>query len=118
MKVLFFQKEGESPPYNFLQKLPLKIRARFYRYLEHLAQDGGKIEGIAFKKLYGYPMEEIRIKSSSFLHRLILHIKKDEAIFVLHGFSKKEGEKTPAKELKIAYKNLKLFLSEVKYGKK
>ena len=60
-------------------------------------------------------MEEIRIKSSNYLHRLILHIRKGEAILVLHGFTKKEGNKTRLKELEFAYKNFKIFLSHEKH---
>jgi len=104
MKILYFQDlDGTSPAEQFLGRLPPKIRARFVRYLTHLAQSDGKMEGVAFRKLYRYPLEEIRVKESNNLHRVIIKVKIRDKIIVLHGFTKKEGQKTPSKELEIAY---------------
>ncbi|MBF0550408.1 MAG: type II toxin-antitoxin system RelE/ParE family toxin [Deltaproteobacteria bacterium] len=106
MNYFFFQDQSGSPPKSFLNSLPHHIRARFYRYLNHLIQNNGRSEGAAFKKLHDYPLEEIRIKSSKNLYRLIIHVKPGNMVIVLHGFIKREGEGTPQKELEIAYNRL------------
>lgn len=114
MKIEFFQNKDtdKAPlPFDFLRSVSPHIRARFYRYLEHIKENDGKVDGVAFRKLHSYPMEEIRIKESRNLHRLILHVKIKDCIYVLHGFTKKEGQKTPEKELKIAYKRLLTIIS-------
>lgn len=106
MDIIYFKQNDESPVEDFLKKLPPKIRARFSNYLNHLAEQDGVMTGIAFRKLHGYPMEEIRIKQSHNLHRVIIHVQFESLIIVLHGFTKKEGESTPEKELKVAYERL------------
>lgn len=56
-----------------------------------------------FRKLRGYPLEEIRVKESKKLHRVIIKTRIGDSIIVLHGFTKKEGQATPKKELDTAY---------------
>ena len=114
MKIEFFQNRAvdNAPlPAEFLDELSDNVQIRFHAYLEHVENHDGRIEGIAFRKLHGYPMEEIRIKESRNLHRLILHIKIKDCVHVLHGFTKKEGQKTPEKELEIAYNRLLTIIS-------
>lgn len=106
MKVLFYEENGRSPPDEFLLSLPETIRARFRFYLRHLQETKGIMQGVSFKKLHGYPMEEIRVKESKKLHRLIIQTRIGDLIVVLHGFTKREGEPTPQKELEIAYRRL------------
>jgi len=104
MKIQYFQnQDGTSPAEEFLKHLTSKVRARFVRYLTHLADSGGRMEGVAFRKLHGFPLEEIRVKESKKLHRVIIKVRIKEKIVVLHGFTKKEGQKTPPKEIEIAY---------------
>ena len=113
MKVIFFEDENGSPPWQFLHSLPVKIRVRFYGFLEHLkANEGKDTNGIAFRKLHDYPMEEIRVKSSRNLHRLVIQVRIGDSILVLHGFTKKEGQATPQKELEIAKERLIKFISK------
>ena len=104
MEVRFFrEKDGLEPARNFLETVSPKIQARFTEYLHHLVDHQGRMSGVAFKKLHGYPMEEIRVKESRNLHRVIIHAQIGQAIIVLHGFTKKEGQATPQKEIEIAY---------------
>lgn len=110
MEVYFFQeKSGKEPATAFIKSLPPNVRARFVDYLQHLLDHKGRMTGVAFKKLHGYPMEEIRVKQSRNLHRVIIHVQIDTIIVVLHGFTKKEGEATPKKELQIAYQRYLQF---------
>jgi len=60
------------------------------------------LTGVAFRKLYKYPLEEIRVKESKKLHRVIIKVRIKDSVIVLHGFTKKEGQKTDQKELNIA----------------
>ncbi len=102
-KIYYVAEDGTSPVGKFLDSVPKSIKARFYRYLDHLAAHDGKLtRGEAFKKLHGYPMEEIRVKQSHNLHRVIIHVQLEQAILILHGFTKKEGTPTPQKEIDIA----------------
>jgi phage-related protein len=113
MNIQYFTNlDGTSPAENFLADLSPKVRARFVRYLMHLAQSGGRMEGVAFRKLHGYPLEEIRVKESRNLHRVIIKVRLEDRVIVLHGFTKKEGQKTPAKELEIAYQRYQLMVKK------
>lgn len=113
MKIFFFKsKEGKSPPSEFLKSLPTKIEARFRFYLKHLQEAEGKMQGIMFRKIHGYPLEEIRVKESRRLHRVLIKIKLSDCIIVLHGFTKKEGQATPKKELEIAYQRWLIISGE------
>ena len=69
--------------------------------------------GVAFRKLHGYPLEEIRIKERKNLHRVIIKVRIRDAIIVLHGFTKREGENTPQKELEIALERYLKFKSKL-----
>jgi len=113
MDVIFFKDEnGKEPAKEFLKGLSLSSNTRFHDYIKHLLEHGGLTSGVAFKKLHGYPLEEIRVKESNNLHRVIIHIKFKKIVLILHGFTKKEGRKTPEKELEIAHKR---FLDFKKY---
>lgn len=105
MEIIYYkEKDGSSPVERFFKKLPKSIEARFYDYFHHLLEHEGKLtQGKAFKKLFGYPLEEVRVKHSNNLHRVIIHVRIKDSIYVLHAFTKKEGEETPSKELKIAH---------------
>ncbi|MBF0445704.1 MAG: type II toxin-antitoxin system RelE/ParE family toxin [Magnetococcales bacterium] len=46
----------------------------------------------------------MRVKESRNLNRLIVKVRFEGLVIVLHGFTKKERHKTPTKELDIAFK--------------
>ena len=103
MEIVFYrEKDGSFPVQDFLDGLENQGAARIMRYLTHLADSGGRATGSAYKKLHGYPLEEIRVKQSRTLHRVIIHVKLKDKILVLHGFTKVEGQETPKKELEQA----------------
>ncbi|MCC6220323.1 MAG: type II toxin-antitoxin system RelE/ParE family toxin [Deltaproteobacteria bacterium] len=51
-------------------------------------------------------LHEIRARDSSGAYRIIYYIKVGEAVYLLHGFTKKT-QKTPQKELRLALRRLK-----------
>ncbi|MBF0371388.1 MAG: type II toxin-antitoxin system RelE/ParE family toxin [Magnetococcales bacterium] len=105
MRIYYYREsDGQIPVKHFLEGLSAKLRGRFFAYLTHLKENEGKIEGIPFRKLHGYPLEEVRVKESKKLHRVIIKIRLKNSILLLHGFTKREGEATPKKEIEIAYK--------------
>ncbi|MBF0195875.1 MAG: type II toxin-antitoxin system RelE/ParE family toxin [Magnetococcales bacterium] len=111
MKIHFYKDEdGNRPVRDFLDNVSGKAKSRFILYLRHLAENEGKMEGISFRKLHSYPLEEIRVKESRNLHRVIIKVRFRESVIVLHGFTKKEGQKTPKKELEIAYNRYLKFI--------
>lgn len=104
MKIYFYKENGQSPVKEFLNGISPNIRLRIRSYIEHLVVNEGIMKGVAFRKLHGYPLEEIRVKESKKLHRVIIKVRIRDSILLLHGFTKKEGEETPQKELDIAYR--------------
>ena len=86
MNIVYFVENGKSPVAEFLSGLSVNIRSRFNDYLNHLVDHEGRMRGVAFKKLHGYPMEEIRVKQSNNLHRVLIHVQIGDKILILHGF--------------------------------
>ena len=114
MDYKFYKEEKSdktSPVEDFLENLPNKIEARFLNCFEHMVinQGVGVIDGVMFKKLHSYPFEEIRVKESKKLHRIVIQIRVKETIIVLHGFTKQEGmnEKAHKKRLNRELKEAK-----------
>ena len=70
------------------------------------------MEGVAFRKLHDYPLEEVRVKEFRNLHRVIIKVKIKGRVIILHGFTKKEGQKTPKRELNIAYQRYQKMLTK------
>ena len=115
MKVHFYREDnGDLPVHDFLNKIPKKIKGRILTFLDHIVDNDGDLTGVAFRKLHGYPLEEIRVKESKKLHRVIIKVRIKDSVIVLHGFTKKEGQKTPKKELEIAVNRYKYFMSKFK----
>ena len=112
MKIQFYKDEaGVFPVREFFNEISGKAKARILLYLRHLAENEGKMDGVAFRKLHSYPLEEVRVKESKNLHRVILKVRFRDSVIVLHGFTKKEGQKTPKKELEIAYRRYLEFIN-------
>ncbi|MCF7820010.1 MAG: type II toxin-antitoxin system RelE/ParE family toxin [Candidatus Pacebacteria bacterium] len=90
------------------------IITRLYAIIVHVATNQGKTNSVFTKNIKGYHFSEIRIKFSSQLYRLLYFIWKDEKMTLLHLFVKKEGEKTPVKELGIAENRYSGFINNYK----
>ena len=113
------KEDKTSPVEDYLENLPNKIEARFLNCFEHLVinQGVGVIDGVIFKKLHSYPFEEIRVKESKKLHRIVIQIRVKDTIIVLHGFTKQEGMNEKAhkklldRELKEAQRRYERLVS-------
>jgi phage-related protein len=93
------------------------VKARISAVIVHVAENNGKTAAVITKNIRGYHFSEIRVKVSKDLYRLLYFIWQDEKIILLHLFVKKEGSKTPNKELLIAEERYNDFINNVKiYG--
>lgn len=56
----------------------------------------------------GAGVHELRLKGKSGIFRVIYFMKKKEAFYMVHAFTKK-SQKTPQKNIKLALKRIKRF---------
>jgi len=87
-----------------LSAWPKKIRAKYLRIVE-LIENHGLNLGSSISKPMGSGLFEIRVKAQEGIGRVFFCYKVNHEIVVLHAFIKKT-DKTPKKELDIAYKRL------------
>ena len=87
------------------------VKAKVNAIIVHVAEYNGKSSAIVTKNIRGYHFSEIRIKVSKNLYRILYFIWKDQSLVLLHLFIKKEGQKTPNKELLIAEEKYNDFIN-------
>lgn len=96
---------GRSPPFEFVEKLPLEVQGRIRNTFRLLEEFGPRIGLPHLKSVKNYkPLYEIRILGEVSV-RLICSLQK-RTFFILHGFCKK-SQLIPKRELKTALKRLK-----------
>jgi phage-related protein len=88
-----------------LAKWPTKILAK-YMFIISLMRKHGPNLGEPYTKAFGDGLFEIRAKGQEGIGRAFFCTSIGQEIVVLHQFIKKT-QKTPKKELEIAYKRLK-----------
>ena len=94
------------PVKDFLQELPIKLRAKNMRELELLEEFGMDLPAPYTKQLRGYSgLWELRVKLSSDITRIFYFFPTNTRILLLHGFTKKTNE-TPTKELQTAVRRM------------
>ena len=108
----FYCSESQRYPVEeFLNRLPVKHRAKAIRELELLETYGWlllaphtrKIQGNRYAGLY-----ELRIKFASNISRIIYFGSVGNIFVLLHGFVKKSN-KTPRRELETALRRMKNY---------
>lgn len=92
---------GKSPVKDGIKKLDKPIKSKISAFIMYVAENQGKAKSIISKNIRGHHFSEVRIKVSKNLYRVLYCIWQDEYMVMLHIFNKKEGEKTPQKELDI-----------------
>lgn len=100
---------GREPVQEFIESLPEKPRSRVHNTLEFLAEFGPILKMPHSKKLTGTPLWELRVLGEASL-RFFYVAKIEQSFLLLHGFTKRK-QKTPKKEIEVAWNRLKEYKS-------
>ena len=102
--------KGKSPVENFIISLPDKERARVYREIDLLEQNGIYLGYPYTSAIRGYKgLRELRVKFSSNQIRIIYFLYINKTFILLHGFKKKD-RRLSKKDLEIAIRRMKEYL--------
>ena len=95
---------GKLPAYDFINELPLKLRAKAFKDLTLLEELGTQIT-MPYSKAMKDGLFELRIQQSNNNARVFYFFVVDKKIILTNGFIKKT-QKTPDRELDraLAYK--------------
>jgi phage-related protein len=98
---------GRSPVEEFLLALPEETRLEIADAIV-LLESGHRLEMPLSRNLSGIRpgLHELRIRDKSGQVRVVYYIKKESAIYLIHGFRKKT-QAIPRRELDIINKRLK-----------
>lgn len=100
---------GQRPIGEFLDSLSGKQQTKILRVV-NLIRDYGLEQARPYvKKLINTPFWEIRILGKDNI-RVVYVVPYKDTVLILHGFLKK-SQKTPAKELNLAFSRYKEWLS-------
>ena len=108
MKIKYYQTpSGRSPVEDFLHALPAETRLEVTDAMV-LLESGQKLEMPLSRNLSGIRpgLHELRIRDKAGQVRVIYYVKKEDAIYLIHGFRKKTRA-IPQRELAIITKRLK-----------
>ncbi len=105
-QVIFYEKEnGNEPVKEFLDSLNVKMKAKMFRTISILAENGPKL-----REPYSKPLRdgifELRAKVGSDISRVMYFFVVGQTIVLTNGFIKKTA-RTPEREIETAirYKN-------------
>jgi phage-related protein len=104
--------KGREPIAEFLDSLPVHVRAKAVRLFELLARYGVLLKEPYTKHIKG-KIRELCITDRTGAVRILYFSFTDGRFILLHGFIKKT-DKTPAREIQIAEKRLQDFMQ--RYG--
>ena len=106
MQVVYFRyKNKENPIRQFIDSLPIKQKAKIFRILLYIEKYGLSSILPHIRKITGTPLWEIRILGKNNI-RIIYVVPLENIVLLLNGFIKKSN-KTPKREINIAFKRLK-----------
>lgn len=109
-EVEFYRDEaGREPVADFLDALPDSARAKSVRHIELLTTYGVLLKEPYTKQVRG-KIRELRVADKIGAVRILYFGFIEGRFILLHGFIKKT-DKTPAREIDIAEKRMKDFLS-------
>lgn len=103
MKVLFFER-NKTPVLEFICSLEIEERARILACLKSIEDLGIDCPRVQFRQIKG-KLWEIKIKASKSDYRIFYAMVAKNTIVLLHAF-KKQSQKAPNREIKIAEKRL------------
>ena len=101
--------QGNSPIYEFIQSLDVRIQNKIAEVLDLLKEFGTLVGPPHSKKVTGTPLWELRILGSDNIRIFYVAII-NRKFLLLHGFQKKK-QKTDAKEVRTAVGRLNDFKS-------
>jgi len=111
MRVEYFQSSNTvNPVKDFLESLDKKQKAKIFRILQNIETYGLVAVIPHIKKLSETSFWEIRVLGNDNI-RILYIVPTTTSILLLHGFQKKT-QKTPQKELKIAFQRYNLYKLE------
>ena len=100
-EVEYYETEnGKKPAYDFVNDLPLKMRAKAFKEMEILEEFGTNIT-MPYSKPMQNGVYELRIQVASDISRIFYFFFTGKKIILTNGFIKK-SQKTPALELNRA----------------
>ncbi len=105
-----YYKDGKDnePVADFIDALPHSTRAKVFRIIDLLAQNGVLLKEPYTRQVKG-KIRELRIKDSQGAIRVLYFTYTGRRFILLHSFLKKT-DKTPRKEIEIAEKRMKDFI--------
>lgn len=113
-EVLFYETaDGRCPTEDFLETLPLKVRAKVSKWLELLKREGPDLPRPYADVVRG-KIRELRVSFGGLHHRL-LYFFYGKRIIVTHGFVKKAAA-VPDEELVRAQRWMDDFMTRVEEG--
>jgi phage-related protein len=105
-KILLFETQrGEKPVEKFIVSRSSQARAKIAHLID-LLEIHGNILGMPHSKQLVKGLCELRIRGKEEIR--ILYYFKGKDIYLLHGF-KKQTQKTPSREMKIAVERIRLL---------
>lgn len=96
----YLTENGKSPVEEFLNKLNIRTRHKFF-YVNNLLEEYGLKLPMPFCKNIGDDIYELRFKGQEGAIRVLYFFIKENRIIYTNGFVKKTN-KTPIKEKKLA----------------
>lgn len=116
-KISFYQSSTGNPVVlEWFSKQDAKIQAKFARIFD-LLEDKGTMVGMPYVRPIAGKIYEIRVEQSTNIYRILYFTYTNRQIILLHGFQKKT-QKTPKKEIDLAEKRRKEFISEEAFRSK
>jgi phage-related protein len=107
----FISNSGRSPVKEFIDALSPDSKAKFIFIADLLTEYGLNVREPYVKPITGTrKLFEIRIKDRQNIHRIFYFAYAGKKLILLHGFTKK-ADKTPQREIEIAEKRMKEYLS-------
>lgn len=103
MKVVFYGKK-RFPVADFISKLSVKDQAKILACLKNIEDIGLNSPRVSCRQILG-KLWEIRISSTDSRYRVFYVVVNERVIVLLHAY-KKQTQKAPRKELKIAGQRL------------
>jgi phage-related protein len=110
MRIIFYRTPtGQEPVRDYLSSLPLRDRAAVADVLDAIREYGLHAPGVRFKQIKG-KLWELYVKAGTSYR--IFYVAVTGPMMVLLHVYKKQSQKAPAREIKVAERRMKEVLHE------